>query len=270
MPVEPVCAPGQDAIARKADNRLKGKGIFALLHGRAFSLLSALETRRAVSGKRLKDLLVTRIARSLTSIIRTMKRRPRIAMLALLLLVPAASGGVYLGALQLLGNFHTVIPGEFYRSAQPNAREIADYARRYGIKTIINLRPKEDAAWYRDEIDTANALNIRHVDFPMSGSKLYTDEELATLVAQMRDAPKPILIHCKAGADRSGLVASLYLNRIAGVPLERAERQLSIVYGHVGVPYLSDTYAMDESWELLEAAASANHVVSATPTVLVR
>jgi protein tyrosine/serine phosphatase len=68
----------------------------------------------------------------------------------------------------------------------------------------------------------------------------------------MRDAPKPILIHCQAGADRTGLVSVLYLQQIAGIDEETAEEQLSVRFGHIGIPYLSSTFAMDRSWENLE------------------
>ncbi len=51
-----------------------------------------------------------------------------------------ACSAIYLSYLQLSGNFHEVIAGEFYRSAQPTGAEIEGYAHRYGIKTIVNLR----------------------------------------------------------------------------------------------------------------------------------
>ena len=68
----------------------------------------------------------------------------------------------------------------------------------------------------------------------------------------MKNAPKPILIHCKAGADRSGIVSAIYGRAVAGWSEESAERQLSVYFGHIGIPYLSSTYALDESWEKLE------------------
>jgi protein tyrosine/serine phosphatase len=46
-----------------------------------------------------------------------------IALVVLLLL-----GGAYLAELQLTGNFHTVIRGQIYRSGQPTAAHIAEYA----------------------------------------------------------------------------------------------------------------------------------------------
>lgn len=160
--------------------------------------------------------------------------------------------GGYLGALQLTGNFHEVVPGTLYRSAQPSPAEIAAYSRKYGIRTIINLRGENDGNWYKDEVAAARRAGIEHVDFKMSASKQLTLEQSYRLIALLRDAPKPILIHCQAGADRTGLASVIYLQQIAGADEETAERQLSIRYGHIGIPYLSSAFAMDANWETLE------------------
>ena len=160
--------------------------------------------------------------------------------------------GGYLGALQLTGNFHEVLRGVLYRSAQPSAADIALYSRKYGIKTIVNLRGENNKDWYRQEVKAANEAGIEHIDFKMSASKELTLDQTYRLIALLRDAPKPILIHCQAGADRSGLASVIYLQQIAGVGEKTAERQLSIVYGHIGIPYISSAFAMDENWEALE------------------
>lgn len=163
-----------------------------------------------------------------------------------------ATGG-YLYAIQLLGNFHEVLAGQLYRSNQPSVEELVRYTKENGIRTVINLRgPNESKAWYQDEIRTARELGLNHIDFGMSASRELNMNEVNQLVAIMRDAPKPILIHCKAGADRTGLATALYLSRIALLSEKEAESQLSIRYGHVGIPYLSATYAMDRTWENVE------------------
>jgi protein tyrosine/serine phosphatase len=168
------------------------------------------------------------------------------------LLVGGLSFGAHLGILQLTGNFHEVVAGELYRSNQPSASRIASYAKDYGIRTIVNLRGKNDgAAWYSEEIAKASELGLTHVDFRMSASQELSMSEIAE-TSLMRDLPKPILIHCQSGSDRTGLVSAIYLNQIAGMDAEDAERQLSIRYGHFGIPYLSAAYPMDESWEKLE------------------
>ncbi|WP_376743463.1 dual specificity protein phosphatase family protein [Ensifer canadensis] len=161
--------------------------------------------------------------------------------------------GGYLGGIQLSGNFHEVVPGELYRSNQPTPGQIADYAKRYGIKSIVNLRGVDNgAAWYRDEIATAAALGLKHVDFRMSASHEMTLDQSLNLVSLLRDVPKPALIHCRSGADRTGLASVIYLQQIAKADEETAEEQLSIRFGHIGIPYLSPSYAMDENWEMLE------------------
>lgn len=161
---------------------------------------------------------------------------------ALLLGIGAVAMGTYLVAIQLTGNFAAVVPGEVYRSNQPTAADIASYAGRYGIRTIINLRGRhEKDAWYEEEAAAAKRLDA---------------DGAARLVAILKDAPRPILIHCRSGADRTGLASVLYLAKVAKVDEETAERQLSVRYGHIGIPLLSPTYAMDESWEALETAGS--------------
>lgn len=163
--------------------------------------------------------------------------------------------GVYLLGMQMTGNFHEVLPGELYRSSQPTAADVADYAKRYGIRTIVNLRGSAvDALWYREEVATAATLGVRHIDFRMSAYRALTLDQAHKLIALLRDAPKPILIHCKSGADRTGLASVIYLNQIAGKSEDMAERQLSIVFGHLSIPFLSPAYAMDENWEELEKA----------------
>jgi len=170
-------------------------------------------------------------------------------------LLSLAVVATYLGCLQIDGNFHVVAQGELYRSAQPTPADIRKASETYGVKTVLNLRgPSPKAQWYRQEVSEAAELGLTHIDFRMSASRELSQTEIASLVTILRSAPKPILVHCQAGADRSGLVAAIYLNRINGVEIEDAERQISLFYGHISIPYLSRAYAMDRTWEKLEHA----------------
>ena len=179
-------------------------------------------------------------------------------------LIMAVALGAYIGYLQIYGNLHEVIAGQLYRSAQPSPSQIVDYADRYNIKSIINLRgDNEGKSWYDREIKTANALGIAHFDFKMSARRELSPERIAQLTRLMRDAPKPLLIHCKSGSDRTGLAAVIYLNQIAGVPEELAEGQLSIYFGHIGIPHLSRAYAMDASWEKFEVMTGLERLAAA-------
>ncbi|TCR76697.1 tyrosine-protein phosphatase [Rhizobium sp. BK376] len=162
--------------------------------------------------------------------------------------------GAYAGYLQLSDNFHPVIEGELYRSAQPTADELAAYVRAHRIRTIINLRGTHPGTpWYDDEVAMADGLGVEHVDFGLSASKVVSAQQIDQLVTVMESAPRPILVHCQSGADRSGLVSALFVRRIAGMDERTAQAQLSFYYGHVAIPVISAAYAMDQSWQNAEA-----------------
>ncbi|MGO4688871.1 dual specificity protein phosphatase family protein [Brevundimonas sp. 2YAF1] len=143
----------------------------------------------------------------------------------------------YAAVLMATGNFHTVVAGELYRSAQPSGASIAAYQREHGVRAILNLRGENPhAAWYRNEVAAARRLGIQHIDFRMSARRGITKEEAWRLIDVMEQAPKPLLIHCESGADRSGLASALYLAAVKRYGEEIAERQLSIRYGHIASP----------------------------------
>ncbi|WP_284317185.1 tyrosine-protein phosphatase [Labrys miyagiensis] len=161
--------------------------------------------------------------------------------------------GSYAGSAYLRGNLHEVVASEAYRSAQLSDSQLSYYATAHVLKSIINLRGANPyAAWYKREIVAAKELGIAHYDFKMSANRLLPTDTADELIKRMHDAPKPLLIHCQAEADRSGLAAAIYLRRLHGADEEDAEDQLSIMYGHFGIPYLSGTYAMEVSWEQVE------------------
>lgn len=167
-------------------------------------------------------------------------------------LLAAACFGGYIGILQMTGNFHTVVPGQLYRSAQPSGAQLESYIKQYGIKTIVNLRGKNDRTWYVEETAAAARLGVQHIDFKMSATKILSAERTAELIDIMRSAPRPILVHCLSGADRTGLFSLLYSHLIAGIGEDEAEWQLSFLFGHVAFPYVSGSIAMDHSWQNLE------------------
>lgn len=176
----------------------------------------------------------------------------RLRRTAIALVSTVALAATYLGLQYLTGNVHEVIAGEFYRSGQLSGERFADVINRYDIKTIVNLRGASQRQWYNDEVSTAARLGVHHIDFKMSALKELTTPEITHLLELMRSAPKPLLIHCEGGADRSGLASVLYLQQVAGVNEDIAELQLSPFFGHFGIAWLNGAHAMDESWERFE------------------
>lgn len=159
----------------------------------------------------------------------------------------------YLAGLQWTGNIHTVVPGRLYRSATLSAPDLDALLVQDGIRTIINLRGRgAGQAWHDEERRTAEKRGVRLVDLPWSAGRQLTDAEVATFFRTVRSAKAPILIHCKSGADRTGLAVSLFLAKFEHASEEAAEAELSIRYGHFSIPFLSQAYAMDETWERLE------------------
>ncbi|HUX34731.1 MAG TPA: tyrosine-protein phosphatase [Gemmatimonadaceae bacterium] len=183
----------------------------------------------------------------------TPPHRPRwrrtIKRAGLAVLVPVLALGSYLGALQLNGNIHAVQAGQLYRSAQLDSSQFVRVIGEDGIKSILNLRgaPQHAARWYDTEVRVASRLGVAHYDYGISAERPVTPEQIAAILEILRTAPRPILVHCQGGADRSGLVSALYDAAIAGERPDRAARQLSLRYGHF--PYLgSKTIAMDRSF----------------------
>ena len=168
--------------------------------------------------------------------------------LALMLLAAFAFGSIYLGAQYASGNFQTVIDGELYRSGQLNAAQVTEYASRHGIRTIINLRGENAGKpWYDAEVAAADRLKINHVNYGISARRELSLSQARELVELMRDAPKPLLIHCEGGADRSGLASALYLAGVKNAGETEAGAQLSVRFGHFSLPFLA-VYAMDRTF----------------------
>lgn len=160
---------------------------------------------------------------------------------------------VHLVSINLSGNFHTVVPGQVYRSAQVVPGQLARLVGKTGLRSVLNLRGAHpDEPWYRAERAEAADLGLEMRDFRMSDREQLTPDRAAELLALMRDLPKPLLIHCRAGADRTGLAAALYLAAVQQMPADEAESQLSLAFGHFSVPVLSAAWPMDESFQVFK------------------
>ena len=176
--------------------------------------------------------------------------RTRHIVMAVLLALGLPGGGyaAYCGILIATGNLHTVAPGEIYRSAQLDRPELGAVIAYYHVRSVLNLRgANPGSAWYVDELAATRQAGAAHYDIALSARRMPAPAQVARILDILRTAPKPLLIHCRSGADRTGLVAALYRYAIAHQPAARAAGELSLRYGHF--PYLtSPTGAMDASF----------------------
>ncbi|GBE00115.1 hypothetical protein BMS3Abin07_02162 [bacterium BMS3Abin07] len=173
-----------------------------------------------------------------------LRRRKFIVVIPVLLALLVASYFLYI---EEQGNFYAITPGEAYRSGQLDRDELEYYIGRYHINSILNLRGSNpDAQWYIEEVKVSKELNVRHYDISLSATSEPGDKDVQRLMEVFKSAPRPILIHCKGGADRSGLVAAMWKVIVDGESKSVAESQLSILYGHIPV---AGTIAMDRFFE---------------------
>ncbi len=147
----------------------------------------------------------------------------------------AGLGVVALGLWLLLPseNFGVVAPGAAYRSAQPTTH-LNRLLARYKPSTIMNLRGGSSGDWwYTAEVEATQRAAITFYDLPLSATRRPSRRELRVLTDTLRTCPLPVLIHCKSGADRTGLVSALFLLVRQGLPPDRALQEFSIRYGHI-------------------------------------
>jgi protein tyrosine/serine phosphatase len=131
-------------------------------------------------------------------------------------------------------NFHEVDPGRLYRSGQLKVEELTRAHEHLGIKTIINLRGKsEESAWYQGEAKFALDHGIKLIDIGMSAKRLPHRDDLIALLDAFKTAERPILIHCLAGADRSGEASAIYMMEYMSRSKKEALKQLTPKYHHL-------------------------------------
>jgi protein tyrosine/serine phosphatase len=181
-----------------------------------------------------------------TKLIKTMKTYGRWLVLAVF--GPTLIFTSYWGYHYETGNFHTVVVDQVYRSGQLDDEQLGRYITIYKLRSIVNLRgPNPGSKWYQDELRISEQFGIVHHDFDLSARHEVSDEDLDAILRTMRNVPKPILIHCGSGADRTGLIAAVYQYSIGHQTAHEAFSELSMLYGHF--PYLGNpSVAMDRSY----------------------
>jgi protein tyrosine/serine phosphatase len=145
---------------------------------------------------------------------------------------------VTFGALILLTachpNFHEVDPGKLYRSAQLTGDELDLAIHQYGIRTVINLRGENQGEkWFDDEVQVTSRDGVKLVNIAMSAKRLPHQKDLIALVEQFETAERPILVHCQAGADRTGEASAMYEMDYMGKSREEALEMLTLKYDHL-------------------------------------
>jgi hypothetical protein len=168
-------------------------------------------------------------------------------LIGLLLALGMEAGRVLFGS-----NVHVVVPGQVYRSAQLSPHELKKLVQKYHLRTVVNLRgccPGID--WYEAESRATHALDVSQEDICFSAGHLPSISEMRRLTEVLDESERPLVLHCKRGADRTGLAAAVFLLSQTETSLATAQRQLGLRYGHfaLGRPaYLDEFLDLYTTW----------------------
>ncbi|MEN6312548.1 MAG: tyrosine-protein phosphatase, partial [Acidobacteriota bacterium] len=88
-----------------------------------------------------------------------------------------------------------------------------------GIASVINMR--------HDHSDAAEVkgLGFNLVEIPMVAGT-FTEADVVKVLKAIQAAPKPVLVHCMHGADRTGVVSAMYRIVFEGWTKEEALREM--------------------------------------------
>lgn len=129
-------------------------------------------------------------------------------------------------------NFAAVRAGRLYRSNHPTPGRLAALTRRYGLKTLINLRGRTGNGSDALSREAAANLGLDFIDMALESRGAPQRDRILRLHDIFRQMRAPALMHCKSGADRAGLAAGLFVLFQGGTARE-ALQQLSLRFGHI-------------------------------------
>lgn len=131
-------------------------------------------------------------------------------------------------------NFHVVREGALYRSGQLSPAALERVIETHRIRTVVTLRPLRDAEAKSDawEEEACRARGIRHVRIPLTqaedGSEPLEPVSHAFLAVMDDPANHPVLVHCLAGRDRTGVACAVYRIEYDRWPPERAVDEMRV------------------------------------------
>ncbi len=148
-------------------------------------------------------------------------------------------------------NLLEIVPGEIWRSAQPSGPEMDAFITRLGLRSVLNLRGERGgSAWLREERSVTAARGVELHTVRLSAKQMPPTPRLREIVRVLDTAPRPLLLHCKGGVERSGLVGAVAVLLHDG-DLAQARAQFARSKGYIQIlsgselPLVLDEY---ERW----------------------
>lgn len=122
--------------------------------------------------------------------------------------------------------FAEVVPQRLYRCGSISPDQLTELAHRYGIRTVLSLL-NPDVPESVAERAAADALHITWLNIPLRGNGASSPAEREQIAAIVNDeALAPLLVHCAAGTNRTGLAVGLYRIRKQGWSAEQVLEEM--------------------------------------------
>jgi len=139
------------------------------------------------------------------------------------------------------------VSSQLYRGAQPEAEGFVGL-KKLGIDVVVRLSLGEEGA--AAEKEQVEALGMQFVAIPWSTSREPEREKVLEFVTLMREHPtKKVFVHCKRGADRTGVFVAAY--RIAfshWTPTQAMAEMNAFHYHYIFLPHLQRYVEAFPSW----------------------
>lgn len=116
-------------------------------------------------------------------------------------------------------NLYQMTP-TLYRSALPDSGAVS-LLKKLNVATVINFLPESDSSWL-------STPDITQVQLPYRTNHVDDAQVLKALRAiQTAESHGPVLMHCKHGSDRTGLIAAMYRVVVQGWSKEDALSEMT-------------------------------------------
>lgn len=129
-------------------------------------------------------------------------------------------------------NFHEIAKNVF-RSSQPTMWQLERITKKYNLKTIVNLKDENrNCPYFLFEEEKCKELGLKLVNVNISSRSFPTYERIVKYKEIMENMEGPVLIHCKAGADRTGIFCTLYQYFVEKKAMKDTNQLRFWPYGH--------------------------------------
>lgn len=122
--------------------------------------------------------------------------------------------------------FAAVVEGRLYRSGGVSPAQLERVTRKYHIRTVLCLLNSESAE-ADEERAAAERLGLKWLNVSLPGNGDSTPAQREQIKKLLSDESlSPLLVHCAAGANRTGLAVGLYRIREQGWSLDQVMAEL--------------------------------------------